>query len=100
MTVLDTVILGSSPNALTAAAYLARAGKRLLVLEPSANLGGATATAPFADGFQADLGLISGRIDPGIAHDLQLHQHGLETIERDSITSLLPDHRSFTLPTD
>jgi phytoene dehydrogenase-like protein len=100
MTVYDTVILGSSPNALTAAAYLARAGKRVLVLEPSAQIGGATATTQFAEGFQADLGLMSGRIDPGIARDLQLHQHGLETIERDTITSLLPDHRSFTLPAD
>jgi phytoene dehydrogenase-like protein len=100
MTVYDTVILGSSPNALTAVAYLARAGKRVLVLEPSAQIGGATATATFADGFQADLGLISGRLDPGIARDLQLHQHGLETIERDTITSLLPDRRSFTLPAD
>jgi phytoene dehydrogenase-like protein len=100
MTVYDTVILGSSPNALTAAAYLARAGKRVLVLEPSAQLGGATATTQFADGFQADLGLMSGRLDPSIARDLQLHQHGLETIERDTITSLLPDRRSFTLPAD
>ena len=100
MTVYDTVILGSSPNALTAAAYLARAGRRVLVLEPSADLGGATATVEFADGFQADLGLISGRVDPGIARDLQLHQHGLEAIERDTLTSLLPDRHSFTLPAD
>jgi phytoene dehydrogenase-like protein len=100
MTIYDTIILGSSPNALTAAAYLARAGKRVLVLEPSAQIGGATATAQFAEGFQADLGLMSGRIDPEIVRDLLLHQHGLETIERDTITSLLPDSRSFTLPAD
>jgi phytoene dehydrogenase-like protein len=100
MTAYDTLLLGSSPNALTAAAYLAKAGKRVLVLEPSAYIGGATATTQFADGFQADLGLISGRLDPDIVHDLQLHQHGLEVIERDTITSLLPDHRSFTLPVD
>jgi len=100
MTAYDTILLGSSPNALTAAAYLAVAGKRVLVLEPSAHIGGATATTQFADGFKADLGLISGRLDPGIVHDLQLHQHGLEVIERDTITSLLPDRRSFTLPVD
>jgi phytoene dehydrogenase-like protein len=100
MTVYDTVILGSSPNALTAAAYLARAGRRVLVLEPSAHIGGATATTQFAEGFQADLGLMSGRLDPGIVRDLDLHQHGLEVVERDTITSLLPDRRSFTLPAD
>ncbi len=100
MNTYDTILLGSSPNALTAAAYLARAGKRVLVLEPSAQLGGAVATTEFADGFHADLGLISGRLDPGIARDLQLHDHGLEVIERDTITSLLPEGRSFTLPND
>ena len=100
MTSYDTVILGSSANALTAAAYLARAGQRVLVLEQSAQIGGALATAEFADGFRADLGLISGRLDPGIVRDLRLHEYGLEPIERDTITSLLPDQRSFTLPAD
>lgn len=96
----DTIILGSSANALTAAAYLAKAGQRVLVLEQSAQLGGAMATAEFADGFQADFGLLSGRLDSGIVRDLALHEHGLEVIERDMITSLLPDQRSFTLPAD
>src|SRR6478672_5410208 len=100
MTSYDTILLGSSANALTAAAYLARAGQRVLVLEQSAQIGGATATAEFADGFRADLGLISGRLDPGIVRNLHLHEHGLEPIERDTITSLLPDRRSFTLPAD
>src|SRR4051794_28885867 len=100
MTSYDTVILGSSANALTAATYLARAGQRVLVLEPAAQLGGAMTTAEFAAGFRADLGLMSGRIEPGIVRDLQLHEHGLEVIERDTITSLLPDQRSFTLPAD
>src|SRR5262245_6377920 len=100
MTAYDSILLGSSPNALAAAAYLARAGRRVLVLEPSAHIGGATATTEFADGFQADLGLMSGRLDPGIVRDLDLHQHGLAVIERDTITSLLPDQRSFTLPED
>ncbi|HEX5689072.1 MAG TPA: NAD(P)-binding protein, partial [Roseiflexaceae bacterium] len=100
MTVYDTIILGSSPNALVAAAYLAKAGQRVLVLEPSAQLGGAAATAEFSDGFQADAGLIGGRLDPQIVDDLQLREYGLQAIERDTVTSLLPNGRSFTLPAD
>src|SRR5688500_10595571 len=96
----DTILLVSSANALLATANLARAGQRVVVLEQSGHLGGALATAEFDDGFQADLGLMSGRIDPAIVRDLQLHEYGLEVIERDSITSLLPDRRSFTLPID
>jgi phytoene dehydrogenase-like protein len=100
MTAYDTIILGSSPNALTAAAYLAKAGQRMIVLESSAHIGGASATAQFAEGFQADIGLMNGRLNAGIARDLQLDKHGLEIIERNDITSLLPDQRSFTLNAD
>jgi len=100
MTSYDTIILGSSPNALTAATYLARGGKRVLVLEQSEHLGGAVTTTQFADGFKGDIGLTSGRLDDYIIKDLKLLEHGLEIIERNTITSLLPDGRSFTLPTD
>ena len=96
----DTVILGSSPNALAAAAYLARAGRRTLLLEPGAELGGVAATHEFAPGFRADAGLIGGRIDARIADELDLRVHGLEEIERASVTSLLPGGRSLTLPAD
>jgi phytoene dehydrogenase-like protein len=100
MTAYDTIILGSSPNALAAAGYLAKAGRRVLVLEPGDKLGGAASTAEFAPGFRADVGLIGGRIDPRVAGELGLADHGLEVIERDSLTSLLPGGRGFTLPAD
>jgi phytoene dehydrogenase-like protein len=100
MSSYDTILLGSSANALTAAAYLAKAGQRVLVLESSPYIGGAMTTCHFADGFQADLGLMSGFLDPAIVRDLQLQQHGLEIIKRETITSLLPEPGSFTLPVD
>lgn len=98
MTAFDTILLGSSPNALVAAAYLARAGQRVLVLEASAQLGGVVVTTQFADNFRADLSFMSGRLDAGIVRDLELEKHGLEVIERNTITALLPARRSFTLP--
>jgi phytoene dehydrogenase-like protein len=96
----DTIILGSSVDALVAASYLARSGASVLVLEPGEHFGGAMATAEFAPGFKADLGLMSGRIDEQIVKDLKLEQHGLEVIERNSFTALLPEGKSLTLGKD
>src|SRR5688500_17070097 len=100
MSSYDTIILGSSPNALTTAAYLAKGGRRVLVLEPTVHLGGATGTTEFFDGFNGDISLTSGRLDPAIVKELNLQSHGLEIIERNTLTSLLPNGRSFTLPSD
>ena len=45
----DDIVVGAGHNGLTAAAYLARAGRRVLVLEKADHVGGATVSAtPFA----------------------------------------------------
>lgn len=100
MSSYDVIILGSSPNALTAAAFLARDGKRVLVLEPTEEVGGAADTTEFTEGFKADVGFISGSLNPSIVDDLKLSDHGLKVIQRNWITSLLPDGRSFSLAAD
>ena len=100
MSSYDTIILGSSPNALTAACYIARAGEKVLVLEPSDTVGGEASTVEFAKGFKGDIALTSGRIDAEIVKDLKLSEHGLEVIERNTLTSLLPGGKSFTLLAD
>ncbi|MFB6611429.1 phytoene desaturase family protein [Agromyces sp. NPDC056379] len=51
----DVVILGGGHNGLTAAAYLARAGKRVLLLERSDHLGGAAVSADAFEGVDARL---------------------------------------------
>lgn len=51
----DAVIVGGGHNALTAAAYLARAGQRVLLLERLSELGGAAISAPAFDGVDAQL---------------------------------------------
>ena len=99
-TAYDTIILGSSPNALTAAAYLARAGQRVLILERSGQVGGAYVTELVNRDCHYDITLMSGRLDPSIVADLRLEKHGLEVIERNTITSLLPGGKSFTLSRD
>ncbi|PWD51447.1 hypothetical protein C8046_13060 [Serinibacter arcticus] len=51
----DVVIIGGGHNALTAAAYLARAGRRVLLLEAADHLGGAAVSAQAFDGVDARL---------------------------------------------
>lgn len=97
---MTTIILGSSPNALAAAAQLALDAGQVLVLEPSGAIGGPTTSAPVHDGFLGDLGLTSGRLAPQLIHDLGLAAYGLELIERPTLTSLLPDGRALTLSHD
>ncbi|MBI4850850.1 MAG: NAD(P)/FAD-dependent oxidoreductase [Acidobacteria bacterium] len=99
-TIYDAIIIGSSPNALTLAAYLSKAKERVLVIEPSKYLGGIASTTSFAEGFQADLGLMSGQLNSKIINELSLSDYGLEVIERNSITSLLANQKSFTLSSD
>ena len=49
----DVAIVGAGHNGLVAAAYLARAGKSVVVLERSEVPGGTVATDEFASGFRA-----------------------------------------------
>ncbi len=55
MATYDDIVLGAGHNGLTAAAYLARAGRRVLVLERLAHVGGAAVSAPAFSGVDARL---------------------------------------------
>lgn len=75
----DIIIIGAGHNGLVTAAYLARAGKRVLVLERRATLGGAAATEEIFSGFKFDTGASeAGLLRPEIVADLDLPRHGLE----------------------
>ena len=50
----DAIVIGAGLNGLVAANYLAKAGKRVLVLERRAVIGGQAATESFGDGFKVD----------------------------------------------
>lgn len=95
----DTLIIGAGLNGLTTAAYLAKAGKKVLVLERRDIIGGAAATEEIFPGFKFDTVThnIAG-FDSKIARDLNLAQYGLELIQPDvSVFAPQRDGAALTL---
>lgn len=72
------VIVGAGHNGLVCAAYLARAGRKVLVLEAAGHVGGAAITREFAPGFKVSaVAHLVHLLDPAIAKELALARHGL-----------------------
>lgn len=96
----DVIIIGAGLNGLVAANYLAKAGKKVLVLERRAIIGGQAATESFGDGFAADALHAGGQLRPDIVSDLDLDRHGLPASVSEPLISLLPDGRQLRLTAD
>src|SRR5437763_13006433 len=75
----DVIVIGGGHNGLVNAAYLARAGKRVLVLERRHVLGGAAVTEEVYPGFKFSVcSYVVSLLRPEIIRDLDLPRHGLE----------------------
>jgi phytoene dehydrogenase-like protein len=84
----DVVVIGAGHNGLTAAAYLAKAGRSVLVVEGRERPGGAADTVELAPGARVPaVAHTVGRLRPAIVRELELHRHGLDLIA--------PDVRAF-----
>lgn len=89
----DTIIIGGGHNGLVCAAYLAKAGQKVIVLEAADGVGGAASTREFAPGFK-----VSGcahllyLLDEGIHKNLDLKSHGLSMAKSDMATIALGEN--------
>ncbi|MGI9289112.1 MAG: phytoene desaturase family protein [Pseudomonadales bacterium] len=72
----DTIIIGGGHNGLVCAAYLARGGHNVLLLEANESLGGLASTREFHPGFKASVAHTINQFSPRIAADLSLAKHG------------------------
>jgi phytoene dehydrogenase-like protein len=95
----DAVVVGGGHNGLTAAAYLARAGRRVLVLERRDRLGGAcTLEQPFPDSgyLVSPCAYVVGLLDDLIVRELELQRRGYRVFPADpNLWCPFPDGSSF-----
>src|SRR6266508_4134712 len=80
----DCIVIGGGHNGLVHAAYLARAGKKVLVLERRHVLGGAAVTEEVYPGFKFSVcSYVVSLLRPEIIRELDLPRHGLEILPLD-----------------
>jgi phytoene dehydrogenase-like protein len=97
----DAVIVGAGHNGLVCAAYLAKAGRKVLVLERRHQVGGATTTEEIYPGFKYTCcSYVVSLLRPWIIRDLDLPRHGYEVLPLEETFTPFPDGRYLLRDSD
>ncbi|NKB36447.1 MAG: FAD-dependent oxidoreductase [Gammaproteobacteria bacterium] len=98
----DTIIIGAGHNGLVCANYLAKSGRKVLVLEANEGVGGAAITREFAPEYSVSAcAHLLHLLNPKIVSDLALNSHGLKMAAKGLTTlSLSTDGEHLTLDRD
>ena len=101
MTDYDAVIIGAGHNGLVCASYLAKAGKKVLVVDGRAEPGGCASTREFSPGFRvSDCAQWLSQFDESIVKDLKLSDAGLSIGKPKATISLQADGNHLTIDGD
>src|SRR5207344_1190513 len=88
----DVIVIGGGHNGLVNAAYLQKAGKKVLVLERRHVLGGAAVTEEIVPGFKFSVcSYVVSLLRPEIIRELHLASHGLEILPLDGTFTPMPN---------
>jgi phytoene dehydrogenase-like protein len=92
MKTYDDIVIGGGHNGLVTAAYLAKAGRKVLVLERRHVLGGAAVTEEVFPGFKFSVfSYVVSLLRPEIIRELDLPRHGLEILPLDGTFTPMPN---------
>ena len=88
----EVIVIGGGHNGLVCAAYLARAGRKVLVLERRSRIGGAALTEEVFPGFRFSVfSYVVSLLRPEIIRELELPRHGLHILPLESTLTPLPN---------
>ncbi len=94
----DAIVIGAGHNGLICAAYLAKAGRKVLVVERRSIIGGATATEEVWPGYQVSTAsYVMSMMQKKVIAELELPKYGWNMIPMDCLFTPFEDGRSIAM---